>query len=236
MPSRADVQRFQRSIRDIQTLVEANLRRFWATIDTSSPQAARVALDKYLPPLVQAYGETAALVAADYYDELRAQATVRAPFSAQMADPASTAQAQGANRWAVGPLGGADAAQALANVLQVGRRLTVQPARLTIAHSAGIDPGRPKWARVPTGAKTCAFCLLLASRGFAYHSAQSAGRMNEYHADCDCQPVPDWTDDPRLDGYNPDALYSVYSQARDNAAGHSTKAVLAELRQQEGIS
>jgi hypothetical protein len=153
-----------------------------------------------------------------------------------MADPAPLEQVQGSNRWAVGPIAAGDAAQALANVLQAARRMTVQPARLTIAHSAGMDPARPKWARVPSGPSTCAFCTLLASRGFVYHSAASAGQMNHYHADCDCQPVPDWSGDPRLEGYEPAALYAQYSQARSDATSASTKAILTQLRQQEGIA
>lgn len=236
MASRADVQAFQRSLRDVQILVEHELRRFWATIDVSTPQAARVALDRFMPELVAAYGETAALLAANYFDELRDQAAAQGTFTAQMADPASVEQAQGANRWAVGPLTAGDVAQALANVLQVGRRLTVQPARATIAHSAVQDPARPGWARVPTGPSTCAFCLMLASRGPVYGSAAAAGRMHEYHADCDCQPTPVWGNDRLPEGYDPDALYRTFQSARASAGSGSTKSILAELRQREGIA
>lgn len=236
MPSRADVQAFQRSQRDVVTIVAAELRRFWATVDTSTPESARRALDLYLPALVQAYGETASLLAANYYDELRTRASAPGSFSAQMVDPAPTEQVHGANRWAVGPLVAADTAQALANVLQVAQRLTLQPGRLTIAHNAAADPARPGWARVPTGPKTCAFCLMLASRGAVYRNADTAGRMNHYHADCDCQPTPVFGNDAYPDGYDPDALYRRYQDAREAGSGHDTKAVLAELRQREGIA
>lgn len=40
--------------------------------------------------------------------------------------------------------------------------------------NAARDPLRPKWARVPSGTETCQFCLMLASRGFAYTSEKSA--------------------------------------------------------------
>lgn len=40
--------------------------------------------------------------------------------------------------------------------------------RLTMQRAVANDPTKPRWARVPRGAKTCAFCLMLASRGFAY--------------------------------------------------------------------
>lgn len=235
MPSRAELRAFQRSIRDVQTLIEADLRAFWASIDVSTPASARTALDRYVPQLVQAYGESAALVAADYYDELRSKASAPGAFLARMADPAPIEQVRGANRWAVGPLAAADTRQALANVLQAGRRLVVQPARATIAHSATLDPAGPGWARVPTGSKTCAFCLMLASRGPVYGTAAAAGRMHDYHADCDCQPTPTWGGE-LPEGYDPDALYQRYQEARQAAPGTSTKATLAELRRREGIA
>ena len=43
------------------------------------------------------------------------------------------------------------------------------------------DRRRPKFARVPTGNETCDFCLMLASRGFVYRSADSASHS---HANC----------------------------------------------------
>lgn len=67
------------------------------------------------------------------------------------------------------------------------------------------------WARVPTGAETCGWCLMLCSRGPVYHSAYSAGAqledylalqdydagqglsrddMDEWHPGCDCKVVP----------------------------------------------
>lgn len=67
------------------------------------------------------------------------------------------------------------------------------------------------WARVPTGAETCGWCLMLCSRGPVYLSAYSAGLdledrhaladfdagqgvdaddMDEWHPGCDCKVVP----------------------------------------------
>lgn len=66
------------------------------------------------------------------------------------------------------------------------------------------------WARVATGEETCAWCLMLVSRGPVYESARSAGlniedyeavdltlddpevtsAMNEWHTGCDCKVVP----------------------------------------------
>lgn len=80
------------------------------------------------------------------------------------------------------------------------------------------------WARVPTGAETCAFCWALASRGavYGYHSnvglkisfeealekhqttGITAEDMNQWHTGCDCIAVPvfdleDWPGKERND-------------------------------------
>jgi hypothetical protein len=66
------------------------------------------------------------------------------------------------------------------------------------------------WARIATGRETCAWCLMLVSRGAVYYSAQNAGLklddesakdailggtdvsdlMAEWHVGCDCLVVP----------------------------------------------
>lgn len=74
------------------------------------------------------------------------------------------------------------------------------------------DVNRPVqgWARVATGDETCAWCLMLVSRGPVYKSSRTAGSrfdnettvaayyndapvdeyMNEWHTGCDCKVIP----------------------------------------------
>lgn len=40
----------------------------------------------------------------------------------------------------------------------------------TMMENAARDPLKPRFARVPGGGETCKFCLMLASRGFVYHT------------------------------------------------------------------
>lgn len=69
--------------------------------------------------------------------------------------------------------------------------------------STGKQP--QAWARVLTGAENCGFCVMLASRGAVYETAENAGRgkasnvhpdandtqwINTYHPRCDCLVVP----------------------------------------------
>jgi hypothetical protein len=77
-----------------------------------------------------------------------------------------------------------------------------------------MDVNRPVqgWARVATGRETCAWCLMLVSRGPVYRSGKSGGSkfddestvaayisdaeikkfMNEWHTGCDCKVIPVW--------------------------------------------
>ena len=57
---------------------------------------------------------------------------------------------------------------------------------------------------------------MLASGGWVYLDAQSAGAARQWHADCDCQIVPAWgKKTPKIAGYDPDALHAQYEAARD---------------------
>lgn len=66
------------------------------------------------------------------------------------------------------------------------------------------DLGHVRWARVPTGRDTCLRCLREASRGFVYHSEDSASHGK--HRGCNCVVVPG-NDGASIEGYDPDELY-----------------------------
>lgn len=72
------------------------------------------------------------------------------------------------------------------------------------------DPAKPRFARVPTGAETCQFCIMLASRGFVYHTKKSAGALDHWHPNCDCRIVPGFQGYTKIKGYDPDELYRLW--------------------------
>ena len=66
-----------------------------------------------------------------------------------------------------------------------------------------------RFARVPTGAETCPFCLMLAGRGAVYHTRKTAGEFRHFHRRCDCKVVPGFEDDPDAEivkGFSPAGL------------------------------
>lgn len=74
------------------------------------------------------------------------------------------------------------------------------------------EENRVRWARVPTGFETCAWCLMLASRGFDYLSSDTARAGN--HNGCDCMVVPG-KKGTAIEGYDPDAMYASWAQMAD---------------------
>lgn len=236
MASRADVEAFTKANRDLRKLALADLKGFWATLNTSDVGVVRRALAEFMPLLVRHYGEMAAVVAADFYDELRAQSSPAGRYAAVMAAYAGDAGLLASARWAIGSLLGAkpDPAAALGSLSIVADKHILGQGRRTIAESAARDPAGARWARIPHG-DTCAFCVLLASRGAVYHSEAAAGEFAKFHGDCDCTPTPFWDGDPYPDHYDPDAYFQMYADGQNKAKSGSTRAALAGMRQVDGI-
>ena len=225
MPSRSDVNRHVRAQRQVSRLARIELERFWRDLPKSlDARATREALEEFLPLLVARYGDAAASVAAEWFER-----TYRA--SPVLASLPPDEQIRASTRWGVGPLFGGDGDQAafdlLAGVVDQAVRQTAQDSLIESAASHGRG-----WARVPVG-DTCAFCLMLASRGYVYGSAESAGQARKFHPYDDCQIVPEDGDPP--EGYDPDELYGRYLDARREAGSGSPKKILSALREQEGI-
>ena len=148
------------------------MQRFWMRLDLTDLVAVREALNEFLPVLVDRYGAASAELAAQWAESLLGNAVI--------ANPA--VDVGGRVSWAMRSAFQGNPTQTLSTLAVVVDELVKQHGRETIADSsaeAGV-----RWARVPSGAETCAFCLILASRGDAYHSAESAGEGRKFHGDC----------------------------------------------------
>ncbi len=198
MATAAQVAEYRQANQALVALAGNDLADFWGALNLSGdPARVRDELLKFFPELVQAYGDTAAVLGADWYDLMRDVPASAKAFDAVIAAPAATDQAQASARWAIGPLFeheqsvfGFDAAgaevvtgtrlvpsdpdAALSNLLGVTQRLVMQPGRDSVFASAVRDPVRTGVARVPSGVTTCKFCVMLASRGPVYLSEVSA--------------------------------------------------------------
>jgi hypothetical protein len=195
-----------------------------------------------IPALVRKYGNIAASAAAEWYERTRAK-QVGGSYEPVTADPFPDAAIQATVRYKAGDLFTGNSADMAAFLEGALNRWVQYSGRETVARNVRYDPSKPRFARVPTGAKTCVFCSMLASRGFVYYTEYQAQHrgirqyQDKYHDDCDCQVVAEWdADTSHIEGYDPDSMYGRYLAARDAAEsesdGHtpSTESILAHMR------
>lgn len=228
--SQADVLALRQRNGAVVTLAKRALSRFWDSLDLTKPEAARDALLEFMPLLVGQFGQAAATVAADWYETVRAR-DIAGTYGAFLADAAPAEQVASSVRFHAGQLFTDNPIALLATLGDVTQRFVVNTGRDTIRGNAFRDPVKPRYARVPQG-KTCAFCTLLASRGFVYATRESAGEFDKYHKKCDCTAVASFEEEPTIEGYRPGELYNLYQSARAASGASDVKSIAFEMRRQ----
>ncbi len=249
MVSRQDVDELKNLGKTAYLLARSDLQKFWNTLPFDRPADCRDLLVEFVPALVNKYGKAGAVAALDWYEKVRAETPGLPVFTPVVPTESAFMNVEGIVRAEVGLLWEENAAkkafarkrvfEALDRVVDRSVRGQV---RATITHNARRDPAKPRYARVPAGAKTCAFCTILASRGFVYKSAETAGMTTQFHSECDCQIVPEFKKGTaRIKGYDPDALYEKFQAARSQAykereqAGKARTVDNSEIAQQMRI-
>jgi hypothetical protein len=187
VPTRPDTEALRTAQSGITALVERDLTDHWSSLNLSRPEAARNELLRFVPALVESYGESAASVAADWYDDQRAAARISSRFRALAAAPTKAELIEAQVRFGAGHLFTATPEETLAFLLGSAQKYTLAPARQTVSQSAIRDPAAQGWARVTHGG--CEFCLMLAGRGAVYSEASVDF---EAHGHCKCAAEPVW--------------------------------------------
>lgn len=173
------------------------------------------------------YGEGAAALASELYDAIAAAEGVTVPA----AIPAETA--------GYGEISAAVTAaseQAPSTVPSVVERYVKRAAADTILQNGLRDGAYAAW--VPSG-DTCAFCIMLASRGFERVSKETLrkGHAQHIHSNCDCQYIVAFGADARVEGYDPKRCESIYYDALnssiDEGEGGSRKDAVNYIRRQQ---
>lgn len=83
--------------------------------------------------------------------------------------------------------------------------------------------GRAQCAWVPNG-DTCAFCIMLASRG--WRSVDDNPQVEHLHSNCDCTYAIRYNNETEIAGYDPEAYYEEYKDAE----GRTTEEKLNSMR------
>lgn len=106
--------------------------------------------------------------------------------------------------------------------------------KIQIAHKHGDKNIR--YARVLAPKENCGFCVMLASRGFVYHTYETANA--HVHANCGCSPMPGYPGQD-IPFYDVDHLYDVYLDAKksvvrgDKSSKQLSNAIAKEIESRD---
>lgn len=234
--SRSWLERYSEALDGVSERAKAELVRLLGEVDlTRDVATVRNEVIAIMQACCGASTEVAARLAADFYAGVRSRSGIDDGYEPVVDpdyDPAATGEAV---RAFVQDL--VDGRPAEGFVRKCADRLdyeTRRSANMCTYDNAKADPRRPKWARVPMGAETCRFCIMLASRGFDYHSRESASHT---HSNCDCRVVPGFDDETVVDGYDPDYYRDVYANPDEHPevreAINARRRELRALRREE---
>ena len=168
-----------------------------------------------LASVMPTYTTMAAQASADFYDAAR-ELVVGERMGAQAISDFDMRKTEGAVRAFVRFVLRDDVQTFNDQVLQRIDYEMKRSANMSVVENGRRDPKKVRYARVPTGAETCDFCLMLASRGFVYQSEGTAGAGHTHYA-CDCRCIPGW-DGMEVEGYDPQAIYDRWQDAIDAKA------------------
>lgn len=233
MVERSELERFRLANVGLSRLVRAELEDFFGTLNLAKPEAVRDALLAFVPELTAQYGASAAALAADWYEELRAASGAAGSFRATLADPVSAVAVESQVRYIAGHLWTPEPQAILGPLLTATDKYVKQPGRDTMALNARREG--VSWGRVPTGKKTCSFCLVMASRDAVFSSKMSAGDVkdtgfgDDFHGGCDCQVVRIGSPEDYPAEYLPDKYKEMYNNAVDSRNDPEVRAFVDSL-------
>lgn len=168
----------------------------------------------YAYALATKYGEASASLACEMYDALAAAQGVTVP----PAEPAATATYQETAKAIIGT----EKNRRNSVPATVGR-LVKQAGADTMLKNAARDGAEFAW--IPRG-DTCAFCIMLASRG--WQRQRKKAHAEHIHANCDCNYSVRFDGKSTVAGYKPEK----YRQMYDNADGRSWEDKVNSMRRE----
>lgn len=224
MATMAQVNAMRTAQKRLSERAKSAVNALWGDVKGSDPAVVRNAFLDAMPQIVDTYGAASAEVAAEYFEQLTG-------YSADPVDALSVDQVRAAVRYQAGKLWTSSPVEFVTGVMGNADRFVKAFGRNTIYENS--DRHGVRYARIPSGDKTCAFCTVLASRDVLYLTRRSAGERgfgNDFHDDCDCEvtPVRDASELPE----GVDELYAVYESARDESGSGDLKDIVATARRQ----
>lgn len=225
--SRQLIDDYTKGINTLSAGMQVELADRLALVDFTDPDAARDTVIEIMQAFCAGATDAAATLAARFYEIIRAQALGYkiGAYEAYV----DSGRIPEATTKAVSSFFASKTYTPEKAMEQLLQRVDFEIKRATgdcVFENGRRDRKKPRYARVPSGAETCTFCLMLASRGFVYTSRMAAGDLNHYHANCDCRIVPSWNESS-VQGYDPAKYYAqwkdaMYADAQERADKNGT--------------
>ena len=208
------------SLEALRMRAEQSIDALMAGAEVLEPVEAIEVLLDYMPELVHQFGDLAVEEATQWYVEsFEGKESFTANYAPESVRLERERQLRKQLREYVAQQEEAEKLRRLGEfVKQKAGHVVSASARNTTLRNIRRDPRKPRWARVPQGETTCAFCVMLASRGFAYWTKGTAGTDfaslgSRFHKDCDCKVVPEWAAGEVPD-YDPRKFLELYVRGR----------------------
>lgn len=212
MLTRNDYDAYLKALSDTAKAAKEDLRTIWHGLDLSDASSVQSELKDSLYGYVQNRGDEAAELAASFYEAARGD--IRPAYWAVPADYLDSDMLNKAINESTSILRRTgDASAAAAHLEQYIDGAVTGMARETVALNVDSDKIASSCASIPSLGCKCKWCLMHASRGFAFASKGNArDRTGVWHDNCQCQMVPGFGKNPRLEWFNPER----YGKLRDH--------------------
>lgn len=178
---------------DLSTLAAEEISSLKLSPD---PYKTKDLLIRVLPLIGDHYGLAAAALAADWYDDMRAEKRVKGRFRAVPHLLPDENRFVKLVEFGIGPLFGEepDFITTVSKITGGMQRIIMDQQRLTIVDNTQVDPQSKGWSRVGSG-HNCDFCTMLISRGGVYTGKSVTFRSHDH---CNCSAAPSWDPNARL--------------------------------------
>ena len=178
----------------LHRLLGNHLRTIWPQLAALPLPELLAALMELLPSIAEEFGDAAATLASDWYEDAREKADAPGRFAPILAPLPGLARFEALSRWGVDPIIKRDDPEAARALIEGGmRRIVSNVHRETIMASAIADPAAKGWKRYGHG-ETCDFCRMLIGRGAVY--TDKSVRFKS-HDNCRCTAAPEWSPNVR---------------------------------------
>lgn len=213
MISRVDFDNYNKAVGDLvneASKATVDQIKAWALLNPDASIAEyREFAKETMDGMCQVFGEAASSLAAEWYDvQMMASGITLSPAITEVTY--SPEQIKKVAHYQAKKLLDNDIESFADSCAEYVENNVKQSLNDTILSNAARDKENGvRFARVPTGAETCSFCYMLASRGAVYYSRKTAGEQNHYHRRCDCKIVPGFEDTPGesiVEGYDPKGM------------------------------